>query len=121
MHLIEYAPSSRARCRRCRNAVAKGALRVRTTAFVCPQRATCFVRCMPCIDRQFAASVLAVYKEACRVPCNPSVSDTDVATARASLERAAAEGACRQLGARSKHVCSSPVVLPTSQATSTDH
>eukprot|EP00966_Prymnesium_polylepis_P258424 5969619-Prymnesium_polylepis.2 len=65
--------------------MAKGTLRSRTTAFVCPQRATCFVRCVSCIDKPFADAVFKVYKEVIQIPCN--VSDTDAATARMSLGR----------------------------------
>ena len=66
----------------------KDTLRIRTTAFVCPQRATCFVRCVSCIDKPFADAVFKVYNEAVQIPCH--VSDNDAAAAHTSLGRAAA-------------------------------
>ena len=67
--------------------MAKGTLRIRTTAFVCPQRTTCFVRCVSCIDGLFANAVLKVYKDLSMVPRKVDVSDADAGAARASLER----------------------------------
>eukprot|EP00966_Prymnesium_polylepis_P335023 7390383-Prymnesium_polylepis.1 len=58
VQLIEHAPTGRARCRRSRELIPKIALRVCTTAFVCPQRPTCLMRCVACIDKPFAVAVL---------------------------------------------------------------
>ena len=43
-HEICIAPSGRAKCRKCKGMVAKGSVRIATTAFVRPGRATMFVR-----------------------------------------------------------------------------
>jgi hypothetical protein len=67
--LIEEASSGRARCRRCRKPIAKGALRMRIVAFVCPGRTHAFFRCSCCVDAKLAAAVLAVHGSAERVPC----------------------------------------------------
>ena len=69
--LIEEASSGRARCRRCKQPIPNGALRLRIVAFVCPGRSTAFFRC--CLDAKLAAAVLAVYGSAARVPCAPTV------------------------------------------------
>ena len=105
-YIIEYAPSGRARCRRCHKVMPKGTLRVRTIAFVCPQRVTCFVRCVSCIDKPFAEAVLKVYEDATRIPCN--VSDGDAVAAQTSLRRAAAEAVGGAAGCAEKRSHSSP-------------
>ena len=67
-------------------------MRVVTTAFVMPGRATCFSRCIGCIDRAFAEAVLAVCREAACVPAHEAVPEATAAAVRAILERAAARG-----------------------------
>ena len=89
VYRIEHAPTGRARCRRCRSLIPKGVLRVCTTAFVCPQRATCLMRCATCIDKPFAVAVLSVYKDASRVPCSTGVSNGDASAVRAAIQCAA--------------------------------
>ena len=58
----------RARCRRCRRRIEKGAARVEIRAFVRPGRRTLLLRCADCVDARFAAAVLAVHGRAERVP-----------------------------------------------------
>ena len=62
------APTGRARCRRCRRRIEKGATRVEICAFVRPGRRTLLLRCADCVDARFAAAVLAVHGRAERVP-----------------------------------------------------
>ena len=59
---IGIAPTGRARCRKCKRLVKKGEVRVSITAFVRPNRSTCFARCVACIDTSFARMVLSVYR-----------------------------------------------------------
>ena len=58
---ISAAPTGRARCRRCRRCIEKGATRVEICAFVRPGRRTLLLRCADCVDARFAAAVLAVH------------------------------------------------------------
>ena len=81
--------TGRARCRgKCKALIPKGSVRVLTTAFVCPGRATCFSRCSDCIDPAFAAAVLAVYPRVDSVPVGKGVGDAAYGVFDA-LERAA--------------------------------
>lgn len=74
-YAIELAPTARARCRKCRRRMSIGSVRVATTAFVQPGRAARFVRCAApaCLDAPFAAAVLAVYRDADRIPATAGV------------------------------------------------
>ena len=54
---ISAAPTGRARCRRCRRRIEKGATRVEIRAFVRPGRRTLLLRCADCVDARFAAAV----------------------------------------------------------------
>ena len=77
---FDRAPTSRARCRRCKTAVASGELRCHITAFVCPGRAHAFVRCMPCVGRDaaFVAAVLAAHDgRADAVPLGADLTDAE--------------------------------------------
>ena len=65
---ISAAPTGRARCRRCRRRIEKGAARVEIRAFVRPGRRTLLFRCADCLDARFAAAVLAAHGSAERVP-----------------------------------------------------
>lgn len=86
-YCISIAPTSGARCRRCRNTILKGAVRIATHAFVRPQRATVFFRCAPaCIDRQFAAAVLRQYGRADRVPSAASVPHDEASDIKRVLQ-----------------------------------
>ena len=67
---ISEAPSARARCRRCREVIAKGETRLEICAFVKPGRYTLLLRCTApaCIDELLSAAILSVYKRADHVP-----------------------------------------------------
>ena len=80
-----------ARCRgKCKALVPKGSVRIVTTAFVRPKRATCFTRCASCIDRPFAAAVLAVYTRADRVPVQAGVPTVAASKVHAAIQQAGA-------------------------------
>ena len=87
-YAISLAPTGRARCRKCRRHVAAGAVRLVTTAFIRPGRATCFVRCGTgtCIDLACAHAILSVYGAAARVPVDPRVSPAEAERVRACIE-----------------------------------
>ena len=88
-HEISIAPSGRAKCRTCKGMVAKGSVRIATTAFVRPGRATVFVRHACCVDDSFARAVLAVYGSAARVKAASGVSEMEASRVRESIEREA--------------------------------
>ena len=100
-YLIENAASSRARCRRCKQPIPNGALRLRIVAFVCPGRSTAFFRC--CLDAKLAAAVLAVYGSAARVPCAPTVDAARADQMRNALSLAAGSRRRGPLIERAKH------------------
>ena len=82
--------TGRARCRgKCKALVPRGSVRIVTTAFVRPNRATCFTRCGGCIDRAFATAVLAVYTRANRMPVQMGVPTSVASEVCASVERMA--------------------------------
>ena len=76
---IGIAPTSRARCRRCKRQVQKGSVRIVTTAFVKHGHTVRFIRCVPCIDAKLAAAILSVYSDPIRIP---STADVDADTAK---------------------------------------
>jgi hypothetical protein len=82
---ICLAPSRRAKCRRCRNKVEKGAARIVASAFVCPGRYTRLVWCIGCLDGALAASMLAVYHDANRVPADERLDSELLSELRASI------------------------------------
>ena len=67
-YAIGVAPTGRARCRRCRCRIDKGAVRIEIRAFVRPGRRTLLFRCTACLNARFAAAVLAAHGSAERVP-----------------------------------------------------
>ena len=85
---ISLAPTNRAKCRKCKQILAKGTPRITTTAFVMPGRSTVFARCAPrCIDAKFTEAVLSVYADSKRVPADPAVADDVVERVRSALEK----------------------------------
>ena len=78
---ISVAPSGRARCRRCREVIAKGETRLEVCAFVRPGRYTLLLRCTApaCIDAPLSAAILSVYKSADRVPVDAALEGGDEA------------------------------------------
>ena len=72
---ISVAPSGRARCRRCREVIAKGETRLEICAFVRPGRYALLLRCTApaCIDASLSEAILSVYKSADRVPVDAAL------------------------------------------------
>ena len=89
-YTISAAPTGRARCRRCRRRIEKGAARIEICAFVRPGRRALLLRCAACIDARFAAAVLAVHGSVERVPVEAGL----VGTAEAQRVRDAIAAAC---------------------------
>jgi hypothetical protein len=110
-YLIENAASSRARCRRCKQPIPNGALRLRIVAFVCPGRSTAFFRC--CLDAKLAAAVLAVYGSAARVPCASQVDAGRAVQMRAALQLAAGEPPEEPLLERARRRAGGPQLTTT--------
>ena len=54
---LGVAPTSRAKCKRCRSALVKGAARLVVTAFVARGQTARFSRCLACLDAPLAAAV----------------------------------------------------------------
>ena len=92
-HIIDLAPSGRAKCRRCKGLVSKGSVRLATTVFIRPGRATVFVRHVECVDAAFATGLLAMYGSAARVRVGKGVGDADAAHARELIEQRARHAA----------------------------
>ena len=89
---ISAAPTGRARCRRCRRRIEKGATRIEIRAFVRPGRRTLLLRCADCVDARFAAAVLAVHGRAERVPVEAALAGTAEAQRVQLAIDAASEG-----------------------------
>ena len=89
---ISAAPTGRARCRRCRRRIEKGATRVEIRAFVRPGRRTLLLRCADCVDARFAAAVLAVHGRAERVPVEAALAGSAEAQRVQRAIDAASEG-----------------------------
>ena len=84
---LDMAPSSRARCRGCKQVIGKGEVRVVTHAFVRPNRGTYFVRHVDCATSVFMAAVLKAHGS---IECVPVCGDLDgdqVVSARALLQK----------------------------------
>ena len=91
-YTISSAPTGRARCRRCRRRIEKGATRVEIRAFVRPGRRTLLLRCADCVDARFAAAVLAVHGRAERVPVEAALAGSAEAQRVQRAIDAASEG-----------------------------
>ena len=90
---ISAAPTGRARCRRCRRRIEKGATRVEICAFVRPGRRALLLRCADCIDQRFAAAVLAVHGRAERVPVDAAlVGSAEALRVRDAIDAASGGG-----------------------------
>ena len=81
---LSLAPTGRARCRGCKGQVAKGELRLETSAFVRPGRRTVFVRHAraTCVSVALARDVVAVYRSVERVPVGAGVDPAVAAETR---------------------------------------
>ena len=83
-YTIGPAPTSRARCRRCRRPIERGALRLAIHAFVRPNRSTTFARhlSLGCVGMALAADVLRARDVA------PTEVQVDVRVSHAMVRRA---------------------------------
>ena len=79
---ISLAPTGRACCRKCKQTIRKGAVRLEISVFVRPGRYTLLLRCASCIDTAMARAILKVYKSASNVPAEPSVDQATAIRAR---------------------------------------
>ena len=111
--LIEDAASARARCRRCRRTIAKGALRLRIVAFVRPGHSTAFFRCADCVDHKLACAVLGAYGAADRVPSASRMRVERAAQMRAALQLAAGEPPEEPLLERARRRAGGPQLTTT--------
>ena len=84
---IGTAPTSRARCRRCKRQVQKGDVRIVTTAFVKAGHTVRFTRCATCIDAKLAAAIIEVYGTSAHIPTTPKVDPDDAKNIRATITR----------------------------------
>ena len=84
---IGVAPTSRARCRKCKLQVPKGCPRIITTAHVKYKHTVRFTRCVLCIDTKLAAAIISAYGSATRIPFTPDVDPDRVQEIRATITR----------------------------------
>ena len=82
---ISLAPTGRACCRKCKQAIRKDDVRLEICVFVRPGRYTLLLRCASCIDSALALAILKVYKSASRVPAAPLVDSALVNGVRDSI------------------------------------
>ena len=83
---ISLAPTGRACCRKCKQAIHKGAVRLEVCVFVRPGHAFIALRFL-CIDSAMARAILKVYKSASRVPAAPSIDDALVNCVRNRIHK----------------------------------
>jgi hypothetical protein len=86
---ISLAPTSRARCRRCKKPVQKGAVRIVVTAFVKRNFTTRFTRCASCVDASLATAVSTRYGNVARLRATPEVEPAAAEKIRATIARLA--------------------------------
>ena len=85
---LGVAPTSRARCRRCKRQVLKGETRVVTTVFVKWGHTTRFTHCINCIDKTLASAIVSRYGDASRLRAAPDVEPSQAEIVRAAISRA---------------------------------
>ena len=86
---LGVAPTSRAKCKRCRSVVSKGAVRLVVTAFVTRSATARFSRCLACLDAPLAAAVKAACGGTDRLLAAPEVEPTAAEAVRTELARLA--------------------------------
>ena len=86
---IGLAPTSRARCRACKQRLARGEPRVQIHAFVRPGRAVDFFRHARCVGPRLAAAIAAAHGALDRVPLAPDVDEPTARAARDAVARSA--------------------------------
>jgi hypothetical protein len=84
---VGLAPTSRAKCRVCKQCIGKGEVRLVSLAFVCPGRSVKLVHHAHCVTRKLAKAVLEVYGSVDGVPMSDDVSENVQSEVRARLVR----------------------------------
>ena len=107
---LGVAPTSRAKCKRCRSVVSKGAVRLVVTAFVTRGHTARFSRCLACLDAPLAAAVKAACGGTDRLIAAPEVDPAVVEGVRAQLARLQARGGSLLATELPATSCSCPVV-----------
>ena len=82
---LGVAPTSRAKCKRCRSVVSKGAVRLVVTAFVTRGHTARFSRCLRCFDAPLAAAVSTACGGTERLLATPGVDPATAEAIRAEL------------------------------------
>ena len=92
LYHLGIAPTSRAKCKRCRSALVKGSVRMVATVFVARGHTARFSRCLACLDAPLAAAVKAACGGTDRLMAAPEVDPAVVEGVRAQLARLQARG-----------------------------
>ena len=87
-YCIELAPTSRAKCRLCKQSVIKGDARVVTRAFVRPGRTRDFVCHLRCMKPALVRAMLSVYGSVDHVPLANEIDADTRKYVRAQFENA---------------------------------
>ena len=82
---VGAAPTSRAKCRVCKQCVVKGETRLVSLAFVCPGKSVKLVHHARCVTRKLAKAVLAACGSVNGVPMSDSVCEKAKSEMRARL------------------------------------
>eukprot|EP00966_Prymnesium_polylepis_P134964 3119082-Prymnesium_polylepis.1 len=89
---LGVAPTSRAKCKRCRSALVKGSVRLVATVFVARGHTARFSRCLACLDAPLAAAVKTACGGTERLIAAPGVDHAVSEGVRAELARLALVG-----------------------------
>ena len=92
LYHLGTAPTSRARCKRCRSVVPKGAVRLVVTAFVTRGHTTRFSRCLRCLDAPLATAVSTACDGTQRLMAAPEVDPAVAEAMRTEFARLALVG-----------------------------
>jgi hypothetical protein len=89
LYHLGIAPTSRAKCKRCRSALVKGSVRMVATVFVARGHTARFSRCLACLDAPLAAAVSTACGGTERLIATPAVDPSVVERVRRELARLA--------------------------------
>ena len=82
---VGTAPTSRAKCRSCKQSIEKGGVRLVALAFVSPDRSCKFAYHARCVTPKLANAVLGVYGDVNRVPMSEDVNEQEQSAMRTRL------------------------------------
>ena len=88
---IGLAPTSRARCRACKNTIEKGDIRLVTCVFVRPGRRCDRICHVGCVNGSMVKAMLSVYKSIARVPIAAELDSKTCSSVRDRLAGIASE------------------------------